>query len=79
MVRAWFMDSDKISDQRLEHHKNPPKFVTIEELKKLSGVEYFNVSFILVNIYFETMLYLEILNMVYWNRNSVDESNFYLI
>lgn len=44
MVRAWYMDSDTKSDQRLEHHKNPPEFVKIEDVKKLTGVEYFHVS-----------------------------------
>lgn len=32
------------TDQRLQHHKKTPKFVTIEELYKLTGVEYFHVN-----------------------------------
>lgn len=44
MVRAWFMDEDVKSDQRLEHHKNPPEFLDLETLFKISGVEYFKVS-----------------------------------
>lgn len=44
MVRAWFMDSDK-SDQRLEHQLDPPKFLTLDELYKITRVEYFAVKF----------------------------------
>lgn len=43
MVRAWFMDNEQ-TDQRLEHHRNPPKFIEINELWKKTGVEYFQVS-----------------------------------
>lgn len=42
MVRAWYMD-DNQSDQRNEHHQNPPIFVDMEKLNKLTGVEYFKV------------------------------------
>jgi 1,2-dihydroxy-3-keto-5-methylthiopentene dioxygenase len=44
MVRAWFMDDDVESDQRLEHHRSPPEFVDLEKLFELSGVEYFKVN-----------------------------------
>nr|CAI5865943.1 unnamed protein product [Callosobruchus analis] len=44
MVRAWYMDEDK-SDQRNEHHKNPPEFVDIGDLKKLTGCEYFKINY----------------------------------
>lgn len=44
MVRAWYMD-DEPTDQRLEHHRNPPEFLTLEELHKITGVEYFKVLF----------------------------------
>lgn len=44
MVRAWFMDDDTDSDQRLEHHRNPPEFLDLTTLYKLTGVEYFKVS-----------------------------------
>jgi 1,2-dihydroxy-3-keto-5-methylthiopentene dioxygenase len=44
MVRAWFMDDDVESDQRLEHHRTPPEFVDLAELFKLTGVEYFKVN-----------------------------------
>ncbi|KAF5289438.1 hypothetical protein FQR65_LT11811 [Abscondita terminalis] len=47
MVRAWYMDSDP-NDQRLEHHRNPPEFLTIDEVFRLSGVEYFSLD---VNTY----------------------------
>lgn len=42
MVRAWYMD-DEVAFPRKEHHRIPPKFVTLEELHKTSGVEYFQV------------------------------------
>lgn len=44
MVRAWFMDDDVASDQRLEHHRAPPEFVELTKLFELTGVEYFKVS-----------------------------------
>nr|CAD7194654.1 unnamed protein product [Timema douglasi] len=43
MVRAWYMDSSE-DDQRLEHHRNPPQFLDLEELFKVSGVEYFKIN-----------------------------------
>lgn len=43
MVRAWYMD-DEQTDQRLEHHRNPKKFIQLDELLKKTGVEYFPVS-----------------------------------
>ncbi|GJQ82796.1 hypothetical protein Trydic_g13499 [Trypoxylus dichotomus] len=48
MVRAWFMDNDTSVDQREEHHLNPPRYVSLEELQQLTGVEYFNFD---VNTY----------------------------
>lgn len=45
MVQAWYMDNDT-SDQRLEHHKNPPEYISIEDLHKKTGVEYLQVSFL---------------------------------
>lgn len=44
MVRAWFMDDDTVSDQRLEHHRQPPAFVDLEELRRTTGVEYFQLN-----------------------------------
>lgn len=43
MVRAWYMD-DSSADQRLEHHREPPKYLTLKELFKITGVEYFEVK-----------------------------------
>ncbi|KAL0850804.1 hypothetical protein ABMA28_006731 [Loxostege sticticalis] len=40
MGKAWYMDEDT-SDQRLEHHKNPPEFISLDELYKKTGVEIF--------------------------------------
>lgn len=42
MVRAWYMDTSD-ADQRLEHHKEPPEFLFLEELLRKTGVEYFKV------------------------------------
>ncbi|XP_076029637.1 acireductone dioxygenase 1 isoform X2 [Oratosquilla oratoria] len=42
MVQAWYMDSSS-DDQRLEHHQNPPKYATLEELKDV-GVLYFKLD-----------------------------------
>lgn len=43
MVRAWLMDSLETS-QQLEHQRNPPEFLTLDELYKQTGVEYFKVN-----------------------------------
>ncbi|XP_034941148.1 1,2-dihydroxy-3-keto-5-methylthiopentene dioxygenase [Chelonus insularis] len=43
MVRCWYMD-DKPVDQRLEHHRDLPKFITLDELFKLTGVEYYKID-----------------------------------
>ncbi|KAH9514145.1 hypothetical protein Btru_030397 [Bulinus truncatus] len=40
MVRAWYMD-DSDADQRETHMLDPPVFVSLEELYKKCGVEYF--------------------------------------
>lgn len=42
-MRAWYMDSSE-ADQRLEHHREPPKFVSPDELFALTGVEYFKMN-----------------------------------
>lgn len=34
---------DETTDQRLEHHRNPPKFIELEDLFRKTGVEYFKV------------------------------------
>ncbi|XP_069702295.1 acireductone dioxygenase [Periplaneta americana] len=43
MVRAWYMDSSQ-DDQRLEHHREPPCYVDLDKLYKLTGVEYFKLN-----------------------------------
>ncbi|XP_046384389.1 1,2-dihydroxy-3-keto-5-methylthiopentene dioxygenase isoform X1 [Ischnura elegans] len=43
MVSAWLMDNDS-GDQRLEHHRSPPVFVSLDDLSKTAGVEYFKVN-----------------------------------
>lgn len=43
MVRAWYMDSSE-EDQRLEHHRQPPHFLDLDELFKATGVEYFKLN-----------------------------------
>ncbi|KAI5636725.1 ARD/ARD' family domain-containing protein [Phthorimaea operculella] len=43
MVQAWYMDTET-NDQRLEHHKNPPEFISLEDLYKKTGVEYFKLN-----------------------------------
>lgn len=42
MVQCWYMD-DEDTDQRLEHHRTPQQFCSLEELFKKTGVEYFQV------------------------------------
>jgi len=42
MVRAWYMDKED-SDIQLPHMTSPPKFVSLEELQNLFGVEYWQV------------------------------------
>ncbi|XP_032685933.1 1,2-dihydroxy-3-keto-5-methylthiopentene dioxygenase [Odontomachus brunneus] len=43
MVRAWYMDNSD-ADQRLEHHRQPAEFVSLEELFGKTGVEYFEID-----------------------------------
>ncbi|XP_063993561.1 acireductone dioxygenase [Diachasmimorpha longicaudata] len=43
MVRAWYMD-DSEDDQRLEHHKKIPEFLTLQQLYDVTGVEHFEVD-----------------------------------
>ncbi|XP_076678064.1 acireductone dioxygenase 1 [Andrena cerasifolii] len=44
MVRAWYMDNSD-ADQRLEHYKEPPEFLSLLDLYKITGVEYFKVDY----------------------------------
>ncbi|KAH8296639.1 hypothetical protein KR054_009177 [Drosophila jambulina] len=43
MVKVWFMDNEE-TDQRLEHHRNPPSYLELADLYKKTGVEYFKAS-----------------------------------
>lgn len=43
MVQAWYMD-EETNDQRLEHHRNPPEYLNLEDLHKKTGVEYFKIN-----------------------------------
>ena len=36
---------ESTEDQRLEHHRSPPKFIEIPDLCSSTGVEYFKVNF----------------------------------
>ncbi|XP_038220841.1 1,2-dihydroxy-3-keto-5-methylthiopentene dioxygenase [Zerene cesonia] len=44
MVKVWYMDDDTQSDQRLEHHRNPPEYISVNDLLKKTGVEYFKLN-----------------------------------
>ncbi|XP_076253084.1 acireductone dioxygenase-like [Rhynchophorus ferrugineus] len=43
MVQAWYMNEEPY-DKREEHHKNPPEFVPLDDLFKLTGVEYYKLD-----------------------------------
>lgn len=43
MVRAWYMDESE-EDQRSEHHRSPPEFVSLDKLKEDTGVLYWQVN-----------------------------------
>ncbi|KAH8378718.1 hypothetical protein KR009_000919 [Drosophila setifemur] len=43
MVKVWFMDTEE-TDQRLEHHRNPPEYLDLADLYQKTGVEYFKAS-----------------------------------
>ncbi|XP_011877910.1 PREDICTED: 1,2-dihydroxy-3-keto-5-methylthiopentene dioxygenase [Vollenhovia emeryi] len=45
MVRAWYMD-DSDADQRSEHHRQPPEFVSLDNLFTATGVEYFKINYL---------------------------------
>ncbi|XP_050442176.1 acireductone dioxygenase [Adelges cooleyi] len=44
MVLAWFMAENWSGDQREEHHKQPPEFVELGTLYKLTRVEHYKVD-----------------------------------
>ncbi|KAH8305267.1 hypothetical protein KR018_009327 [Drosophila ironensis] len=37
MVKVWFMDNEE-TDQRLEHHRNPPQYLDLADLYKKTGI-----------------------------------------
>ncbi|RWS02739.1 1:2-dihydroxy-3-keto-5-methylthiopentene dioxygenase-like protein [Dinothrombium tinctorium] len=41
MVKIWFMNENEDEDQRSERQLNPPHFIDLQELKRRTGVEYF--------------------------------------
>ncbi|XP_066582668.1 acireductone dioxygenase [Prorops nasuta] len=43
MVRAWYM-ANIIDDQRKEHHRDPPQYISLDELYKATGVEHFKID-----------------------------------
>lgn len=43
MVAAWFMDESD-ADQRLEHQRDPPQALDLDQLKKLTGVLYWRID-----------------------------------
>lgn len=44
MVQAWFMAENWSGDQREEHHKQPPEYIDLDTLYKLTLVEHFKVN-----------------------------------
>lgn len=53
MVQAWFMAENWSGDQREEHHTQPPEYVELDTLFKLTLVEHFkvyNMMIYLVNV-----------------------------
>ncbi|KAK6167929.1 hypothetical protein SNE40_021852 [Patella caerulea] len=43
MVQAWIMNDDG-TDQRLEHKTDPPQYVDLDELKKRTGIMYWEID-----------------------------------
>lgn len=47
MVQAWYLKAeDKIVEKKDPNHQDPPHYLDLDDLKKRTGVVYFNVSFI---------------------------------
>jgi len=44
MVQAWFMAENWNGDQREEHHKQPPEYIELNMLYKITLVEHFKVN-----------------------------------
>lgn len=43
MVQAWYMAENWSGDQREEQHRQPPKYIELDALYKLTLVEHFKV------------------------------------
>lgn len=43
MVRAWYMDAST-ENMKLEHIRQPPEFLDMDTVTKLTGVLYWKVS-----------------------------------
>ena len=43
MVQAWMIDTSE-EDQRTPHHRNPPQYISLEDLQKL-GVLFYKVRY----------------------------------
>lgn len=56
MVQAWFMAENWSGDQREEHHMQPPEFVDLDTLFKLTLVEHFKVYTIYITDYLVNFL-----------------------
>jgi 1,2-dihydroxy-3-keto-5-methylthiopentene dioxygenase len=39
MVQAWMIDTSE-EDQRTPHHRNPPQYISLEDLQKLGVLFY---------------------------------------
>lgn len=50
MVQSWFMAENWSGDQREAHHMQPPKYIDLDTLYKLTLVEYFKVYMTFFNI-----------------------------
>ncbi|XP_044259289.1 1,2-dihydroxy-3-keto-5-methylthiopentene dioxygenase-like [Tribolium madens] len=44
MVRAWYLEGDGLDNPRDEHQRLPPKFITLEDLYRKTGVEHHTLN-----------------------------------
>ncbi|EEZ99138.2 acireductone dioxygenase [Tribolium castaneum] len=44
MVRAWYIEGDGLDNPRDEHQRLPPKFITLEDLYRITGVEHYALN-----------------------------------
>ncbi len=59
MVNSWYMNNNDEEDQRSPRHLSPPKYVSLDELKEKTGVLYWKVFLIsinLINIYMHSIV-----------------------